>query len=349
MYPQGTEIVFTGELEFSLNEVVNIEEVKLKNLSGPTPLDAALPLISTSGVFVNVPVASGTLMVKVDFIGLSGGTSTNTTIPGTTLPGGIDGLKGVTSASKIVYTAKWSPPAIGTYSAKLTVKLKNNSTLLESAVVNYSVVAGSVVTIVGPSDINEASGTATYIIKVTPPTGETIIVEYATVDGSAVAGEDFTGHATTTASFDPGNSTSSIEVAILDDNLDESAENFSVVLVSAVDLTFDPRPVVTTIVDNDDAPTITLASTVAIAEGDTGTSTVSIPVTLSAAAGRPITVSFATQNGTANSGVDYVAQSGTLTIDPEAALERKAQLNITAAKSILPVIRELSKRGTKTQ
>ena len=111
IYAEGEDIVFTIATEFSLNEQVDIKQVRLKNVSGPTPLDTALPLAPTSGQCVNVPVASGTLMVKVDFLGIAFGSSAPGTIPGTTLPGGSDGLRGVTSASKIVYTAKWSPTA----------------------------------------------------------------------------------------------------------------------------------------------------------------------------------------------------------------------------------------------
>ena len=50
-------------------------------------------------------------MVKVDFLGIALGSSAPVTIPGATLQGGSDGLKSVISASKIGYTAKWSPTA----------------------------------------------------------------------------------------------------------------------------------------------------------------------------------------------------------------------------------------------
>ena len=100
IYIEGGDIFFTGEIEFSLNEQVDIKQVSLKNVSGPTPLDTALPLAPTSGQYVNVPVASGTLMVKVDFLGITLGSSAPGTIPLTTLPGGSDELKSVTNASK---------------------------------------------------------------------------------------------------------------------------------------------------------------------------------------------------------------------------------------------------------
>jgi hypothetical protein len=51
-----------------------------------------------------------------------------------------------------------------------------------------------------------------------------------------------------------------------------------------------------------------------VTEGHTGTRAVTFTVTLSAASGRPVTVAFATADGTAAAGSDYRAASGTLTI-----------------------------------
>jgi probable HAF family extracellular repeat protein len=55
-------------------------------------------------------------------------------------------------------------------------------------------------------------------------------------------------------------------------------------------------------------------SDVAVAEGNTGTRAATFTVTLSAAASQPVTVAYATANGTATAGSDYQATSGTLTI-----------------------------------
>ena len=54
IYTEGGDIFFTGEIEFSLNEQVDIKQVRLKNASGPTPLAAALPLAPTSGQCVKI-------------------------------------------------------------------------------------------------------------------------------------------------------------------------------------------------------------------------------------------------------------------------------------------------------
>jgi hypothetical protein len=62
-------------------------------------------------------------------------------------------------------------------------------------------------------------------------------------------------------------------------------------------------------------PTIN-AGDASIAEGDTGSTDLLLPVTLSAAAAGPVTVNFATADGTATAGSDYTATTGTLTFAP---------------------------------
>ena len=55
---------------------------------------------------------------------------------------------------------------------------------------------------------------------------------------------------------------------------------------------------------------------VAVTEGDAGTVPATFTVTLAMASSHTVTVDFATADGTAASGSDYVAESGTLTFDP---------------------------------
>ena len=68
----------------------------------------------------------------------------------------------------------------------------------------------------------------------------------------------------------------------------------------------DPTPVL---------PTLSVADAT-VAEGNSGTHDLAFTVTLSAAATTPVTVAYATGNGTATAGSDYAAASGTLTFAP---------------------------------
>jgi hypothetical protein len=62
------------------------------------------------------------------------------------------------------------------------------------------------------------------------------------------------------------------------------------------------------------APSLSIANAPPVSEGNTGTSLAHFAVSLSHAAGQAVSVSYATSDGTATAGSDYVAQSGTLTI-----------------------------------
>jgi len=55
---------------------------------------------------------------------------------------------------------------------------------------------------------------------------------------------------------------------------------------------------------------------VSVTEGNSGTTTATFTVTLSAASNQTVNVNFATANGTATAPTDYLATSGTLTFNP---------------------------------
>ena len=80
-------------------------------------------------------------------------------------------------------------------------------------------------------------------------------------------------------------------------------------------MTFADGQGVGTIRDDDVQPTITVAVGSAV-EGNSGTTPMTFTVSLSNASYQPVSVQFATQAGTAAAGSDYVAGSGTVTVDP---------------------------------
>ena len=70
---------------------------------------------------------------------------------------------------------------------------------------------------------------------------------------------------------------------------------------------------VTTTTPTTTTPSLSIASA-SVVEGNSGTTNLNFTVTLSAASTSAVTVAYATTGGTATSGVDYTATSGTLTI-----------------------------------
>jgi len=105
-------------------------------------------------------------------------------------------------------------------------------------------------------------------------------------------------------------------VTIDGDLLDEANETFLLNLSNATNAVILDNQGQATISDNDPAPTRSINDLASISEGDSGTSVANLVVTLSTASGHVVTVDYATADGTANSGSDYLASSGTLTFNP---------------------------------
>jgi sugar lactone lactonase YvrE len=147
----------------------------------------------------------------------------------------------------------------------------------------------------------------------------TTTVNYTTVDGTATAGTDYTA-ATGTLSFAPGESSKTINIPIINDNVFEGNETLSLVLSNPnggqVEL-LDPTTAALTIIDNESQPSISTPPNLSVSEPRiSGTTTALFTVQLSNATTQTATVNYSTSNGTATAGVDYVSTSGTLTFAP---------------------------------
>ena len=135
-------------------------------------------------------------------------------------------------------------------------------------------------------------------------------VDYATEDGTAIAGEDFDA-ASGTLTFAPGGKTRTVSVSLTDDVVDEPDETFSIALSSPVDAAVGTASAEGTITDNDDPPSFSVADGAGVEGGSA-----EFGVTLAGSGSRPATVSYATSDGTAIAVDDYEAASGTLTFAP---------------------------------
>lgn len=159
--------------------------------------------------------------------------------------------------------------------------------------------------------VNEIDGSVTVTVQMTGTSPNIVQVDYATANGTAVAGEDYTATSGTLV-FNAGETTKTIAIPVADDGLSEDNETFSVTLSNAINVSLGvPKTTVVTIVDNESIQFSSATYTIA----EDGTSA-TITVQLSGSPQAAITVEYATSNGTAISGVDYTAASGILTFNP---------------------------------
>jgi len=151
---------------------------------------------------------------------------------------------------------------------------------------------------------------ANFTVMLSAASGQQVTVNYATADGSASSGSDYVA-GSSTVTFTAGTTTQTITVAVNGDAVNEPNETFLVNLSGAVNATIADAQGQGTIVNDDGVPTLSI-NDVTVTEGSTGTVNASFTVTLSAASGQQVTVDYATANGTATVGSDYVAGSGTV-------------------------------------
>jgi|GEM_PF-376245 len=158
-------------------------------------------------------------------------------------------------------------------------------------------------------------GTVTYTFTVSldraAPTGG-VTFDIATADSSATtADSDYVARTLTSQTIAAGLTSYTFDVTVNGDTAVEPDEMFFVNVTNVVNATVGDGQGTGTILNNDQPPTpVASVGDAAITEGNNGVSYVSFTISLSFAPTGPVTVNYATANGTAIAGSDYVASSG---------------------------------------
>jgi Calx-beta domain-containing protein len=154
--------------------------------------------------------------------------------------------------------------------------------------------------------VDEPTPTATINVTRTLGTAGVASVDYATSNGTATAGADYTA-VSGTLTFAVGETTKSFSVPIINDTLDETPiESVNLTLsnpTGGIVLGTDSTSVLN-IADNDLPPSITFSDASAI-EGDTGNTPMTFQLKLSGPSGQSLSVRFSTGSSTALGGTDY--------------------------------------------
>lgn len=164
------------------------------------------------------------------------------------------------------------------------------------------------------------SGTVAAIFTVTRSgslAGSTA-VNYCTSSGGALPGSDYVSVSNGAMIFNPGEATKTITILVNGDRIDENDQGFFVNLTGATGAVIVDGQGFGNILDDDEAPTMSITSKVSGKEGANNKTTAFVfYVTLSGLSEKEVRVDFATANGTATTaGNDYVATSDTLVFAP---------------------------------
>jgi hypothetical protein len=167
---------------------------------------------------------------------------------------------------------------------------------------------------------NSGTATAVFPLSLSAPSGFAVAVSYATTDGSAQDPADYVG-ATGSVTFPAGSTATAVPISVRGDTAFEPDESFFLDLTAATNATLgNARGQATILNDDAEGPSLSISDASALEHSD-GSTFALFAVTLSAPSTQPVTVAYATADGTATAASgDYVAASGTLSFKAGATL-----------------------------
>ncbi len=212
----------------------------------------------TAAISVSLALANGTAVAADYGPGLETSTSAGGPWAAATTASFAAGTTSIFVRTPIIDDAIDENSETFTLTATRTAGLASNASVAGTGTIDDNDAAPSVS--INDVSRNENAGTATFTVTLSAASGLTVTVNYATANGSAVSGADYTA-ASGTLTFTPGVTTQNIIVALLDDTTYEGNENFTVQLTAPGNATIGDGNGLGTIVENDNAVPVAVADT----------------------------------------------------------------------------------------
>ncbi len=286
--------------------------LSLGSLAAPTAAAAALPKLSIASVSATEG-NSGTTPVVFTVSATASSSSSMTvryaTSNGTAIaPGDYTATTGSVTIPARSTSARFTVLVLGDRlherNETFTVTLSNpvNATVGTSTATGTITDddAAPVVSVNAASATEGNTGTTPMVFTVRIPaaSGLPATVTYAAADGTAKAPGDYTA-SSGAVTIPAGSLSATFSVPVVGDTLHEATETLTVRISAPVDATLGTSTATGTIVDNDAAPTVSVASA-SVAEGSSGTTAMTFVVSMPVASALPVSVHYATSNGTAS-------------------------------------------------
>ena len=189
----------------------------------------------------------------------------------------------------------------------------------------------------GPSSVTEGD-IATFTVTLSHRVDAEVTVEWSVTSTEAadLGVQRTLRHRSPSQRTAPLGTTTTITIAVTDDNLAETAESFTVslddVTSSLSDHVSKATSSATAVIAESDPITVSIGDPGAVNEGDTVTYTVSITGGVPTAA---LTVDYATADGTATAGSDYATSSGMLTFQANSAVGATTTFTVRTTEDVL--------------
>ena len=185
---------------------------------------------------------------------------------------------------------------------------------------------GEVLLSIYDARVLEEDGYVNLRVELSQPADQLVSVMYRAVAEDAEPGSDYEDSRGIVL-FNPGSTNGKIRVKILEDEVPELDETFTVVLSNARNAVIARGSGRVTIVDDQAGASVQIDDGVAFEQDGR----IRFTVHLSQPSATPVTLSYRTENGTATAGEDYAAASGVLTFAPGVVQEEIAVELLTDA------------------
>ena len=158
-------------------------------------------------------------------------------------------------------------------------------------------------------EVSEREGVKSFRVTLDgAPASETVLVTFSVTQGTATPGQDYNPQTMGPLRFPPGAREQSIDIEIVDDEIQEPNETFTIALTNVENADLGLGTSTVTIVDDDEA---SLSINDVRAKESSGEAV--FTVSLSNTSSTDITVNYSTEDGTALAALDYTPVEGTLT------------------------------------
>ena len=158
----------------------------------------------------------------------------------------------------------------------------------------------------------ENAGTVSVSVSMTNQSGSTCTIDYATSNGTATAGSDYTATNDTLSWSSGEDGVKTFNVSITDDSISEVDETLIITISSQSCGSITDSTATVTISGNDGPPDVAISD----ASGAEDDGTIPVTVTLTGADNSTTTIDYAMSSGTATANSDFTSVTGTLTWSP---------------------------------
>ena len=144
-----------------------------------------------------------------------------------------------------------------------------------------------------------------------------VTFDFSMLDGSTTKGSDYSEVTNRTVTISANTNTGSFTIPILNDDITESSESFTIYLFNLVGANFvDGNSILSkpVIITDDETPTIAITTTNFNVGEDAGTSGITVGVELLNTSSYAVSFNYAAESITAMMGTDFPSTSGTVTI-----------------------------------